>query len=916
MAIRLQDVATSNPSWPHLEVGVEATGSSPSTFFHLQRQPPATYFKAPLPGSYNRVTPSTMLHQSGVPRAQSVGWRESSNRSLRPQQTYQIKNLQNARHFKDPKRCPTPGSLHVHRSVGCFLPHSSSPTVPEIPLLHRQRKTLHVPSNALRHQIGTTDLHQSDHGGTKATPQSPHRRVCLHRRLAPLEHVRISTNNKHLHHLVSSHEPRIHDQLGEISTPAAPLNNLPRGHMERSKLHHCAEPKKHRQSYIGGYQPFSQPTPDQEKLSEISRVNQLHSPVHHTGSLSAPSGHPGGSKISPLSLPPTTTRPAHSHSMVDKTKKSPQPNSHCQTSSTTHSLDRRIPFWLGGSLLPRNFSMGGMATRRPTPTHQPPRGKGSLPLPSSPLSRERYITDDQDGQHGGSLSPQQAGIQQNTCSQPHPPASAPPLCRKRMDSPSPSHPGTSEHVGGLPLEESRHPLRVDPHPELLQSHPTETPPGDRSLRTSRQHETESLRLPISPPDGNNHGRPLRRLEPVEDNLSIPSNRSNTDLSSQTRLIRGKWRRHRPLSSYSSMVARSYDPLRTIRRRARNLPTCSRPTAMGTARDVINLSRIQFLTKIFKQRFPSPVVQSLISSTRSSTNSQYETCWKHFQSWLARQVKPKVSKGTILLYLQELSSSRHLNPKTILVYRNSLHLPLLYGFHISTKDREFSLLARSQFIANPPQQRFVPTWNPSAVLSMLEQPRFDVQSSSPADLLSKTLFLTALATGNRVSELAAMSRHSSSFVINDTQVVIPIRPGFLYKNQSMARTPPNIVIPALLHPNKSHHALCPVKALKRWLQVSAPWGSDSIFVNPHSKRPMNRGAISLQLVKTINSALPDVFAKAHDVRKISASLAWARGVSPQDITKFMFWTTSSVFIAKYLSPISDTQPCVVASHASS
>ena len=160
----------------------------------------------------------------------------------------------------------------------------------------------------------------------------------------------------------------------------------------------------------------------------------------------------------------------------------------------------------------------------------------------------------------------------------------------------------------------------------------------------------------------------------------------------------------------------------------------------------------------------------------------------------------------------------------------------------------------------------------------------------------------------------MSRHSSSFGPNDTQVVTPIRPGFLYKNQSMARTPPNIVIPALLH--KSHHALCPVKALKRWLQVSAPWGSDSVFVNPQSKRPMNRGAISLQLVKTINSALPDVFAKAHDVRKISASLAWARGVAPQDITKFMFWTTSSVFIAKYLSPISDTQPCVVASHARS
>ena len=76
----------------------------------------------------------------------------------------------------------------------------------------------------------------------------------------------------------------------------------------------------------------------------------------------------------------------------------------------------------------------------------------------------------------------------------------------------------------------------------------------------------------------------------------------------------------------------------------------------------------------------------------------------------------------------------------------------------------------------------------------------------------------------------------------------------------------------------------------------------MFVNPKSKKSMNKGAISQYLVRTINAAIPKAFAKAHDVRKISASLAWTRGVPPQEIDLNMFWVSSHVFIKKYLVPL--------------
>ena len=130
---------------------------------------------------------------------------------------------------------------------------------------------------------------------------------------------------------------------------------------------------------------------------------------------------------------------------------------------------------------------------------------------------------------------------------------------------------------------------------------------------------------------------------------------------------------------------------------------------------------------------------------------------------------------------------------------------------------------------------------------------------------------------------------------------------------MFRTPPNIVIPALYEENGEHpHTLCPVQALKHWLDLSAEWKSDAVFLNPNSFKPMNKGSIAQSLVRTINLAIPGVFAKAHDVRKISASIAWTRGVSPFEITKRLFWASSSTFIAKYLIPLkTKARRCVAA-----
>jgi len=914
MALRIQDDASYHPQRPYLEVAQQATSFAPSSSVNLQRQSLPSYSETPLPRSNSPIPQSTLLRQQSFPRPKILWGRKSCDRPFYPQQLHNIKILQDARYLQDSQLYSPPRSLHLNRPFQRLLPYSGSSSLPKVPRLHLQKSTLHIPIHALRNQARTTYIHQGNLGGTKEITQRPHSSISLYRRLAPVEHLPSHPLQKHSYHRDTPDESRVYNQPGKVSTLPPSVHYLPRRNLEWPGFFPRTKRTEHPEGIPGSTDHCSQPHYFQKEVSEIPRINKLHRPLRVPWTLPSASGDHGSPKVQRSLQPSVPSQATTASSVVDIPTELTRSDSDLATTSTAHDLDRRVPFWVGGSLLPKKVRLGNLVCRRPTTPHQPSGGQSGLPISEETKSQERDFPFNQDRQHSSCLSPKQTGFQPHTSAQPHPPSSPTALLSGRVDSASQTHPGSPELMGGFSIEKSRHSFRMDPCSTVLQPDSPASTTADRSVCTPRQRETSSVRLYLSPPSRICSRRSVCGLEQVAGNLPLSSVGPHPPGPYKIRKLHRQRGPYRPIPTFSSLVARTFNPVQAIRRRAKNFAARPRQTSLGTRRDILDLSRTQFLTKIFESKFPPPVAKSLISSTRVSTNTQYGACWKHFQSWLSSKEDLAISKGSILLYLEELGSSRNLNPKTILVYRNALHLPLLHGFRINTKDNEFSMLSRSQFITNPPQQRLVPNWDPSVVLSMLEKPEYDTDSASPQNLLSKSLFLVSLATGNRASEIAAMSRHSITFSPEDNQVTIPVRPGFLYKNQSLSRSPPNITIPALLLWDGSRHSLCPVKALRAWLQLSTDWGSDAVFVNPKSHCPMNRGAISSQLVRTINNALPHVFARAHDVRKVSASLAWARGITPTDISKSMFWTSSNVFIKKYLSTFKVAQPCVVASHA--
>ena len=172
------------------------------------------------------------------------------------------------------------------------------------------------------------------------------------------------------------------------------------------------------------------------------------------------------------------------------------------------------------------------------------------------------------------------------------------------------------------------------------------------------------------------------------------------------------------------------------------------------------------------------------------------------------------------------------------------LPLKVGFNIDDNSQEYSLLAKAQFIARPIAPKVVPEWSLTTALRSLASSQFS-ELLDITHQLFKTLFLVTLAAGNRVSELAALDRAAAQFLPN--MAVIPVKQGFLFKNQTANRNPPNISFPTL----PEGKSFCPVLALQQYIHRSRNLPHrGSVFLNPGSGSPLAAGTLAYWMCKAI------------------------------------------------------------------
>ena len=110
-------------------------------------------------------------------------------------------------------------------------------------------------------------------------------------------------------------------------------------------------------------------------------------------------------------------------------------------------------------------------------------------------------------------------------------------------------------------------------------------------------------------------------------------------------------------------------------------------------------------------------------------------------------------------------------------------------------------------------------------------------------------------------------------------------------------------------HNQHHPLCPVAALRRYVDATAGRTPPRLFVWPDSRKPLSRLHISKVLCSVIETADPGKAPKGHDVRAMSATLAFLRHYSLGRIQQEGQWASARSYVHHYLDHSQEDVPCV-------
>ena len=422
-------------------------------------------------------------------------------------------------------------------------------------------------------------------------------------------------------------------------------------------------------------------------------------------------------------------------------------------------------------------------------------------------------------------------------------------------------------------------------------------PGNRFICHTFQPQTPFVHVSVPSPQSRCGGQPLSGLESMAVDLSVSSNHLAAKSPGKAARVQGPSSSGLQTSFFRPDLSGALpEGIPLMESGSSSHSDGQRGTEGGLRDKILAMDRLHIVKEALAAEVGEASAARIVKGKRESTSSQQQVAWTALQAWLRSNPAEDISVSSMLKFFIFLKDAKKLAPVTIKNYRVYLALPLRLVANLDLNDWRFKELDNSFFIESPRTRPSLPSWSVQEVLTLLGSPSYLLDSCSAYNLLKKTVFLVALATGNRVSEVAAM--HLPLFFNdNENTVQIPVKPGFLYKNQRAGRSPPNIIVKGL---SGGPREWCPLLALKMYIHKCGVY-SGPLFRNSRSMCPLRPQTISRLLCGVIEEAVPDCIPKAHDVRKAAASLAWTRGLKMEEITQRAFWSSSNTFIDHYLRP---------------
>ncbi len=234
--------------------------------------------------------------------------------------------------------------------------------------------------------------------------------------------------------------------------------------------------------------------------------------------------------------------------------------------------------------------------------------------------------------------------------------------------------------------------------------------------------------------------------------------------------------------------------------------------------------------------PVEVQETIASARAPATRKLYSSKWGVFESWcLARAIDPvNCPVDPVLEFLQEkltagaAATTLRVYVAAIAARRELDEIPL--GRH-----RMVSAFMRGVRRLRPVRPTAVPSWDLSVVLEGLVTAPFEpLESASERILTLKVTLLLALTSLKRVGDLQAFSVSETcmDFAPGLVKVTLRPRPGYIPKVLSTSFRSQVVTLHSFHPPpfasseDEILHMLCPVRALKLYVDRSKVWRKSS------------------------------------------------------------------------------------------
>ena len=360
---------------------------------------------------------------------------------------------------------------------------------------------------------------------------------------------------------------------------------------------------------------------------------------------------------------------------------------------------------------------------------------------------------------------------------------------------------------------------------------------------------------------------------------------------------------------------------------------------------VQTTRLEVVEQSHRNRgFSDAVATRMAKAQKQSSLQVYEGKWQIYCHWCQeRSIDPlQAPVNVIASFLTYLHEEKELVVSTIEGYRTAISntLKAVRGEDIG-KDPDLSSLMANFVRDNTKIRPSLPCWNLSLVLRMLTKSPFEpMHRADLKHVTLKTVFLVALATGKRRSELHALrkdilhSKHWSSITI------LP-DPQFVAKTQLNSRGGEvlnSVTIKALTKilgdDMQDDRSLCAVRAVRYYLKATKDIRKNrqKLFIAYRKGYPdtqeIHLNTVSGWLKKTILLAYDTASeedtqvtgVKAHQVRAMAASWALHSRASLEDIMQACSWKSANTFTSFYLKDMALQRdemfhlgPVVAASH---